>query len=98
MNLNPALKKLGFSNDDRVVIIHTDDIGMSHASYAAFSDLWKVGIISSSAVMVPCPWFPKVASYCRSVSDVDMGVHLTLTSEWDGYRWGPISTRDHASG
>jgi predicted glycoside hydrolase/deacetylase ChbG (UPF0249 family) len=95
---NPALKKLGFSNSDSVIIIHTDDIGMSHASYAAFSDLWKTGIISSGAVMVPCPWFPKVAAYCRSVPDVDMGVHLTLTSEWDGYRWGPISTRDHASG
>ncbi|BCX05120.1 MAG: hypothetical protein KatS3mg053_3058 [Candidatus Roseilinea sp.] len=98
MNPNPILKKLGFSDRDRVVIIHADDIGLSHASCAAFSDLWRAGIISSGAVMVPCPWFPKVAAYCRANPDVDMGVHLTLTSEWDVMRWGPISTRDPASG
>lgn len=98
MNPNPALKKLGFAETDRVAIIHTDDIGMSHASYAAFTDLWQAGIISSAATMVPCPWFPKVAAYCRSNAGVDMGVHLTLTSEWAGFRWGPISTRDKATG
>jgi hypothetical protein len=98
MNPNPALKKLGFADDDRVIIIHTDDIGMSHASYAAFTDLWLANIISSSAVMVPCPWFPKVAAYCRANPAADVGVHLTLTSEWDNYRWGPISTRDASSG
>lgn len=98
MNPNPALRKLGFSEHDRVVIIHTDDIGLSHASCAAFSDLWRAGVISSGAVMVPCPWFPKVAAYCRANPEADLGVHLTLTSEWDVMRWGPISTRDPASG
>jgi predicted glycoside hydrolase/deacetylase ChbG (UPF0249 family) len=98
MNLNPALKKLGFSEHDRVVIIHTDDIGMSHASYAACTDLWQAGIISSSAVMVPCPWFPKVAAFCKSNSKVDMGVHITLTCEWDNYRWGPVSSREARAG
>lgn len=98
MNPNPALKKLGFAENDRVAIIHTDDIGMSHASYAAFSDMWQAGIISSGAVMVPCPWFPKVAAYCRSNAQVDMGVHLTLTCEWDNYRWGPISSREAHAG
>lgn len=98
MNPNPVLKKLGFAETDRVAIIHTDDIGMSHASYAAFTDLWQAGIISSGATMVPCPWFPKVAAYCRSNNTVDMGVHLTLTSEWDNYRWGPISSREARSG
>ena len=98
MNPNPVLKKLGFSDDDRVVIIHTDDIGVSHASYAACTDLWQAGIISSSAVMVPCAWFPKVAAYCRSMPEVDMGVHLTLTCEYDNYRWGPISSREVSTG
>jgi predicted glycoside hydrolase/deacetylase ChbG (UPF0249 family) len=98
MNANPALKRLGFAERDRVAIIHADDIGMSHASYAAFTDLWRTGIVSSGAVMVPCPWFAKVATYCRANTNVDLGVHLTLTSEWDGYRWGPLSTRDRASG
>jgi predicted glycoside hydrolase/deacetylase ChbG (UPF0249 family) len=98
MQPNPALKKLGFSNDDRVVIIHTDDIGMCQASVSAFADLFNFGLISSGAVMVPCPWFLEVAAFCRSNPEVDMGVHLTLTSEWENYRWGPVSTIDPASG
>jgi hypothetical protein len=98
MNPNPTLKKLGFSDNDRVAIIHADDIGMSHASYAAFTDLWNAGIISSAATMAPCPWFPQVAAHCRANPHIDIGVHLTLTSEWDGFRWGPISSRDPATG
>lgn len=98
MGPNPVLKKLGFENKDRLVIIHTDDIGMCQASVSAFKDLWEFGSISSGATMVPCSWFPEVAKFCRENSTVDLGVHLTLTSEWDGYRWGPISTRDPMSG
>ena len=95
---NPVLKKLGLADDDRVAIIHTDDIGMCHASVEAFVDLNEVGIISSGAVMVPCPWFLQTAEYMRQQLMVDLGVHLTLTSEWKTYRWGPVSTRDPASG
>jgi predicted glycoside hydrolase/deacetylase ChbG (UPF0249 family) len=95
---NPALKKLGFADQDRIAIIHTDDIGMCQASTTAFSKLWEFGIISSAATMVPCPWFLEAAAFCREHPDVDMGVHLTLTSEWETYRWGPLSTRDPASG
>lgn len=95
---NPALKKLGFSNTDRLVIIHTDDIGMCQASLQAYQDLWEAGAISSGAVMVPCAWFPATAAYCRAHPEVDMGVHATLNCEWEGYRWGPVSTCDPASG
>ena len=95
---NPILKKLGFSDNDRLVILHTDDIGMCHASVQAFIELREFGLISSGATMVPCSWFPQVAEYCRLHKDVDMGVHLTLTSEWNTYRWAPISTADVESG
>jgi predicted glycoside hydrolase/deacetylase ChbG (UPF0249 family) len=95
---NPVLKKLGLADDDRAVIIHTDDIGMCQASVEAFAELDAAGIISSGAVMVPCPWFPSAADYARLHPQADLGVHLTLTSEWQTYRWGPVSTRDPASG
>jgi predicted glycoside hydrolase/deacetylase ChbG (UPF0249 family) len=98
MEPNPLLKKLGYSNNDRLVIIHVDDVGMCHASLQGFKDLWEFGTISSGAVMVPCPWFPAVADWARQNPDVDLGVHGTVNSEWDGYRWGPVSTRDQATG
>ena len=98
MGPNPVLRKLGFADGDRVVIIHADDIGMCQATLTAFYELVDFGLVSCGAVMVPCPWFPQVATYCRQHPGIDLGAHLTLTSEWEGYRWGPISTRDPASG
>ena len=95
---NPILKKLGFSDNDRAVIIHADDIGMCQASVQAFADLWGNETITSGAVMMPCSWAPAAAELCRKFPGIDMGVHATLTSEWDTYRWGPLSTRDPGSG
>lgn len=98
MQANPVLKKLGFSKDDRVAIIHTDDIGMCQASVDAFAEMVDFGLISSGAVMVPCPWFLEAAAYAKDHPQADMGIHLTLTSEWHTYRWGPLSTRDPGTG
>lgn len=95
---NPLLGELGFAADDRVVVIHADDVGMSEASVSAFAELMDGGLLSSASLMVPCPWFAAAAALCRRRSDLDVGVHLTLTSEWEGCRWGPLSTRDPASG
>jgi predicted glycoside hydrolase/deacetylase ChbG (UPF0249 family) len=96
--MNPALRKLGYDERDRVVIIHADDVGMCHATLPALTDLLDAGLISSAATMVPCSWFPEVAAVCRRHREVDMGVHLTLTCEYRSYRWGPISTCQPASG
>ncbi|MBI5840388.1 MAG: polysaccharide deacetylase family protein [Chloroflexi bacterium] len=98
MQPNPLLKKLGYSSTDRLVIIHTDDIGMCHASTTAFEHLWEFGTISSGAVMTPCPWFPAAAEMCRKNPQMDMGVHATFNSEWETMRWSPVSTRDPESG
>jgi chitin disaccharide deacetylase len=98
MKPNPYLQKLGYSETDRLVILHTDDIGMCHASVQAFQDLWAFGTITSGATMVPCPWFPAVAQMCRENPAIDMGVHATLNAEWESYRWGPVSTRESGSG
>lgn len=95
---NPILKKLGYAINDRLVILHVDDIGMCQATIDAFADLDAAGAVSSGAVMVPCPWFLSAAEYARSHPETDLGIHLTITSEWKTYRWGPISTRDPESG
>ena len=98
MDPNPVLIKLGFSPRDRVAVIHVDDVGMCQASVEAYADLFEFGLISSGAVMVPCPWFLAAAEFARADPQADLSVHLTLNSEWETYRWGPISTRDPASG
>ncbi len=95
---NPVLRELGFAADDRVVLLHADDVGMCGASVDAFFELAGGRLRVSGSAMVPCAGFAEVAARCRARDDVDIGVHLTLTSEWDGYRWGPISNCDRASG
>ena len=95
---NPVLRELGFAADDRVVLLHVDDVGMCGASVDAFFELSGGELRVAGSAMVPCAWFAEVAARCRARDDVDVGVHLTLTSEWNGYRWGPISTCDRASG
>lgn len=98
MTPNPVLRELGFSDSDRVMIVHADDIGMCQAGVAALDGLLNAGVVSSLAAMVVCPWFPAVADYFRAHPAMDLGLHFTLTSEWDAFRWGPISTRNPATG
>jgi chitin disaccharide deacetylase len=98
MKPNPVLKRLGLRDTDRVAVLHADDVGMCQASVEAFRQLDEFGLVACGAVMVPCPWAPVAGAYARANPRTDLGVHLTLTSEWQHYRWGPISTRDAQSG
>ena len=99
MNTKTILKKLGFSPNERVIIFHADDIGMCEASVSAYADVLDFGLVSSAATMVPCSWFPATAEvYRQNREKADLGVHLTLTSEWDSYRWSPLTTNDPKSG
>ena len=92
------LEKLGFAPGARAAIIHADDLGMCHAANAAFPENQAFGIVKSGSVMMPCSWAPEIAAWCRAHPEVDVGVHVTLNSEYDRYRWPPISTRDPKSG
>jgi predicted glycoside hydrolase/deacetylase ChbG (UPF0249 family) len=71
---------------------------MCHASVQAFKDLWAFGTITSGATMVPCPWFPAVVEMCKENPSMDMGVHAVLNSEWEAYRWAPVSRGEAGSG
>ena len=90
---NPLLPRLGYETDARLVIFHADDVGMCHGSNQAFVELSQFGIIKTGSIMSPCPWAPEILRICQNNPTLDVGVHLTLTSEWSGYRWGPLGTR-----
>jgi hypothetical protein len=93
-----VLLELGFQADARVALYHADDVGMCHGANAAFAELSRLGTITCGAVMVPCPWFLEAAELAARDPRLDLGVHLTLTSEWAAYRWAPISTVSRSSG
>lgn len=76
---------------DRQLVVHHDDLGGSHAANLAFVELSELGVVTSGSVMVPCPWFPEMAAIARQRPDLDIGVHLTLTSEFPGFRWRPLT-------
>jgi predicted glycoside hydrolase/deacetylase ChbG (UPF0249 family) len=97
-NEKSLLKRLGFEPHQRVAIFHADDVGMCHGANVAFEELSKDGSINCGAVMVPCPWFSEVVAIAADNPDIDLGVHLTLTSEWKNYRWAPISSTRRSSG
>ncbi len=91
-------ERLGWPEGKRVVIFHADDIGMcSEANQAAQSALTK-GEYRSAAAMVPCPWFNEMAAWCVAHPEHDVGLHLTLTSEWKYYRWGPVAGHEKVPG
>ena len=91
-------ERLGYLASDRLLIINGDDVGMSHAANAATIDSLENGLMTSATIMMPCPWVPEIAAYARTHEKADFGLHLTHTSEWKKYRWGPVASRNEVSG
>ncbi len=87
-------EKLGFARDARLLIVHADDVGVTHSVNAATIKALDTGLVNSASIMVPCPWFPEIADYAKTRPDLDFGIHLTLTSERVYYRWGPVASKD----
>jgi predicted glycoside hydrolase/deacetylase ChbG (UPF0249 family) len=90
-------ERLGHPRDAKLLILHADDIGVAHSENAASFDALDTGAVNSGSIMMPTPWMTEAAEYARSHPDADLGVHLTVTSEWRTYRWGGLAPRDQVA-
>jgi len=91
-------ERLGYPADAKLLIVHADDLAVSHSQDRASFAALDRGAATAASIMVPCPWLTEVAAYAKTHPDADLGLHLTLTSEWRDYRWGPVAGRNEVPG
>src|SRR5438046_8968209 len=86
VNGKSLAERLGFPRDAKLLIVHADDVGVTHSVNAATIKALDTGAVNSASIMVPCPWFPEIADYAKSHPASDLGLHLIMTSERVYYR------------
>jgi predicted glycoside hydrolase/deacetylase ChbG (UPF0249 family) len=91
-------ERLGYQATDKLLIVNGDDAGMCHSANLGTIQCLEQGSMSSSTIMVPCPWFPEIASYAKEHREKDFGIHLCHTSEWQKLRWGPVAHKELVPG
>jgi predicted glycoside hydrolase/deacetylase ChbG (UPF0249 family) len=84
-------ERLGYARDAKLLIVHADDIGVARSVNVATERAFESGAITSGSVMVPAPWFADFAAYYRDHPGLDVGIHITVTAEWENYKWGGVS-------
>lgn len=88
---------LGYPKDYKLLIIHADDMGLSHSTNTACIKAFENRAVTSGSIMMPCPWALEIAGYVKNHPGMDVGIHLTMTAEWDLYKWGGVSPSDQIS-
>lgn len=84
---------LGFPEDARLLILNADDFGMCHANNEAILHSLLDGVVTSTTLMTPCPWAPQAIDMLRDHPEIPFGVHLTLVTDFQIYRWGPVASK-----
>src|SRR5262245_5408263 len=90
-------ERLGYPASTKLLLVHADDLGAGYAVNQASFKALEQGSVSSASIMMPCPWIKEVAEYAKTKPDSDLGLHLTLTSEWQWYKWGSVASRSLVS-
>lgn len=92
----PSEEEASVSDDgDRIrLIVRGDDFGNTHAANMVLEEAFEDGSISAAGLLVPAPWFSEAASIVRAHPEWSVGLHLTITAEWNGIRWGPVAPVD----
>lgn len=91
-------ERLGYPKTAKLLIVHADDLGVAHSEDNASFNALEKGSVSSASIMVPCPWFSEVAAYATAHPKADLGLHLTLTAEWNYFKWGPVADKQNVPG
>lgn len=75
----------------RRLIINCDDFGQSPAMNQAIMHLLEEGKVSSATIMAVAPGFEEAAEWCIRKEQRNVGLHLTLTSEFEALRWRSLT-------
>ncbi len=97
-NLGQTNRLLGYPADARLLIVNADDFGMCNSVNEAIFGVLMEGVVCSTSLMVSCPWALQATNWLRSHPDLPCGVHLTAICDANGYRWGPITSKEKVPG
>jgi predicted glycoside hydrolase/deacetylase ChbG (UPF0249 family) len=91
-------ERLGYPKGAKVLMLHSDDVGMCEEANQATEAYLDKGLIQSAAIMIPCPNAKAFVDWAIANPKQDIGLHLTLTSEWKTYRWSSVTPKDSVPG
>ncbi len=88
------LDQLGFTENDKLLMINSDDFGVSHSANVGAIKILTEGFGTSASLIMPGPWAPEAIWWTRLHPEYSIGIEIAITSEWKNVRWGPIASKD----